>query len=65
MANTPKRLLLPEELAEQVQIPVRTLYAWRLKGEGPRAIRVGKHIRFRQSDVDEWLESRADPDRVA
>jgi excisionase family DNA binding protein len=50
------RLLTPEELSEQMTIPIPTLYRWRHEGKGPRAIRVGKHLRYRPEDVDAWLE---------
>ena len=37
------------------------LRLWRqaLYGTGPRAIKVGKHIRYRTSDVEQWLEDLA------
>jgi hypothetical protein len=25
-------------------------------GSGPRALRIGRHVRFRPKDVSEWLE---------
>ncbi len=55
----------PQDLSRQVGVPVATIYTWRSRGEGPRAIRVGKHLRYRQSDIDAWLERQADPVRVA
>ena len=51
-------LMSLHEVAAYLSIPVRTLYSWRAKGEGPRAYRVGKHLRYRQADVDAWLETR-------
>jgi Helix-turn-helix domain len=39
-------------------IPTRTLERWRQTGEGPRFIRLGRQVRYRQSDLDAWLESR-------
>lgn len=54
------RLLSTEEVARILVIPVTTLYTWRYKGTGPRAYRVGKHLRYRLSDVMEWLETMAE-----
>jgi excisionase family DNA binding protein len=54
-------LMTTEELAGYLQLPITSLYAWRSRREGPRAIRVGKHLRWRKSDVDAWLERQADP----
>jgi excisionase family DNA binding protein len=55
------RLLSVEELAEICGVPVRTVYSWRLKGQGPRGIRVGRFVRYRPADVERWLEEQADP----
>ena len=50
----------PEYLAESLGVPVRTVYAWRYKGEGPKAYKIGRHVRYRPEDVDVWLEQQAD-----
>lgn len=49
-------LLTTDELSEYLKVPTRTLHAWRYKRTGPRGIRVGRHVRYRRSDVDEWLD---------
>ncbi len=54
-------LLSTEDVARHLGVPVATLYAWRTRGEGPRAYRVGKHLRYRSADVVAWLERQADP----
>lgn len=36
-------------------VPVATLYQWRHLGTGPKAYRLGKHLRYRQADVEAWL----------
>jgi hypothetical protein len=40
------RLLTAEELADFLDLPIKTLYAWRYRGEDPVSFRVGKHIRY-------------------
>lgn len=35
-----------------------TLADWRTKRTGPAYIRVGRLIRYRQTDLDAWLETR-------
>jgi excisionase family DNA binding protein len=54
-------LLSPEELAGLLGVPVATIYRWRSHGEGPHGFRIGRHVRYRLDDVDQWLESRRDP----
>ena len=49
-----------QDVADYLQIPITTLYQWRTKGTGPRAVKVGRHIRFRQEDVDAWCEQHSD-----
>ena len=51
------RLLSIGELADLLQIPVRTLYQWRYKEEGSPALKIGKHLRYRPADVEAWLET--------
>lgn len=49
-----------EQLADELGVQVRTIYAWRTKSRGPRAARFGKHLRFRRSDVEAWIEAQLD-----
>jgi excisionase family DNA binding protein len=48
-----------DQVAEFLGVPVQTLYQWRYKGTGPRASKVGVHIRYRWSDVERWLDQQA------
>jgi excisionase family DNA binding protein len=50
------RLLTVQELADYLGVPVATLYQWRYRREGPPGFRVGRHIRYRWTDVVEWIE---------
>jgi excisionase family DNA binding protein len=54
------RLLTVQELADLLQVPLKTIYTWRYKGIGPPAVPVGKYLRFRTEDVAAWLDTRAD-----
>lgn len=54
-----------EKLAEELGVPVRTVYAWRVKGTGPKGATFGKHVRFRRSDVNAWIEKQFDTDPAA
>lgn len=50
----------PETLAEYLDVPVRSVYGWRTTGTGPRGAKVGKHVRYRRSEVDRWLDEQRD-----
>jgi excisionase family DNA binding protein len=47
------------EVAEYLRLPVGTLYGWRYRGKGPVGMRVGRHVRYRRADVEEWLDRGA------
>lgn len=51
------RLLWPEEVAEMLGVPVGTLANWRYQGRGPAFVKVGRHVRYRRSDVVRWIEA--------
>jgi excisionase family DNA binding protein len=51
-------LLTVEDLSVTLKVPVTTVYAWRHKGHGPPAIKVGRYLRYRRRDVDRWLDER-------
>jgi excisionase family DNA binding protein len=60
----PQRLLTVEELAQLLGVPVATLYRWRHYGDqGPLAIKVGKHLRYRPEDVEEWCLGLAEREK--
>lgn len=52
-------LLTPRDVATYLKVPVKTVYRWNTTGTGPHYTRVGKHVRYRLADVDEWLDARA------
>jgi len=52
-----------EELAEWLDVPVRTVYAWRHKGLAPRGATFGRHVRFRRADVEIWIAEQYDEPR--
>lgn len=59
MGAARKKHLSITDLAEELQVPVRTIYYWRAQRppKGPRGFTVGKHVRYRREDVDAWIES--------
>lgn len=48
-----------QEVSAYLGVPVNTIYQWRIRGVGPRAVRVGRWLRYRWEDVDRWLEQQA------
>ena len=53
------------EVAQILKCTTAALRRWRREGRGPRFIRVGRLIRYRLADVEEFLESNASSSRAA
>ena len=55
------KILTTEEAAEEFEIPVGTLIKARIKGNGPRFLKLGDAnnapLRYRASDIEDWLDS--------
>ena len=69
--NVNERCPRPQELADGYGLPAETLAQWASKGTGPRYARMGRHVRYRLSDVIDRETKRiqdelgdADQDRV-
>lgn len=62
MADNP--WMSPDELAEWFGIPLATVYRWRSRGDGPKGYKIGRHVRYRRSDVEAWTETQADAPRL-
>lgn len=48
----------PKDVADELGIPIRTVYQWNSKGIGPRAAKIGRHVRYRRADVETWIEAQ-------
>jgi excisionase family DNA binding protein len=52
-----EKLLSTKEVAELLGVPYRTILDWR-PDQRPPAARIGKHLRFKPSDVESWVEDK-------
>jgi len=55
--------LSPAELAVRYDVPIETVYGWNKTGRGPQFLRIGRHVRYRVTDVLAWEKSRVVPAR--
>lgn len=46
------------DVADFLRVSVKTVYKWRLTGDGPIGARIGKHLRYDPIDVVAWFESQ-------
>lgn len=50
-------ILTTEQAAEMLGMSERTLENWRWKREGPSYIKLGRSIRYRKTDVENWIKA--------
>lgn len=44
-----------QQLAKELHVSAQTIYDLRSQGRGPTGFRVGRHLRFRKSEIEAWL----------
>lgn len=47
-----------QEAAQRIRSVPATMERWRSQGTGPRFVKIGGKVFYRDSDLDEWVESR-------
>jgi predicted DNA-binding transcriptional regulator AlpA len=50
--------LKTEAAAEFLQVKPTTLEQWRWNGKGPRFCKLGRSVRYRKSDLEEFINDR-------
>ncbi|WP_210480684.1 AlpA family transcriptional regulator [Naasia sp. SYSU D00948] len=56
-------MLSTSELAEYLGVAPQAIYDLRTSGRGPRAVHVGRELRYRVSEIEAWIERLSDPVR--
>ncbi|WP_100447035.1 helix-turn-helix domain-containing protein [Glycomyces xiaoerkulensis] len=51
-----ERLWTIEETAAYLGFPVETLRTWRKRKVGPKAAKMGRHLRYHPGHVKRWVE---------
>ena len=55
----PSALLTEVQTGEVLNLSIRTLQAWRLRGGGPKFVRLsGRAVRYRNGDLAAFIEAR-------
>ena len=59
MPTPTEQLLTGSQVAERLALgSARTLETWRQAGTGPPFVKLGKLIRYKVSDLNNWIETR-------
>jgi len=54
-----KPILVDEKaMAAQLGVQTKTCQMWRLRGYGPPFIKVGRLVKYLESDIQAWIESQ-------
>ncbi|MCK5384406.1 MAG: helix-turn-helix domain-containing protein [Alphaproteobacteria bacterium] len=51
-------LLTPDQTAEHLCISEMTLRKWRWEGKGPRFVKMGRKVLYRQIDLNDYVEGQ-------
>lgn len=44
-----------DDVALYLRVPVKTLYQWKWRGEGPPVRKMGRHLRYDPAEVKSWF----------
>jgi predicted DNA-binding transcriptional regulator AlpA len=59
VVQSSRALATPAEVAEHIRKPEATLRQWRYLNIGPKYLKIGRDVRYRWDDVEQWLDERA------
>ncbi len=48
-------LLNEHQASQYLNVSVRSLQAWRLRGGGPKYAKLGRSVRYRRTDLDHYV----------
>ena len=61
----PSGLMTPRDAAVYIGVKINTLAVWRMTNRyGLPFVKLGKVIRYRKSDLDEWIDENASTNRA-
>lgn len=67
MAGTDTSLgvyLTPDEVSALLKIPRKRLLNWRNRGVGPPSTRFGREVRYRQDELEKWIQAERQADAI-
>ena len=54
-AEAATELLTPGQQSRKLTVPTATLAFWRTTNQGPKFLKIGRHVRYNIQDVNDWL----------
>lgn len=56
MSGDRRPLATASDVSQHLGVPVETLRKWRYLKRGPQYVPIGKYVRYRWTDVEDWLD---------
>jgi predicted DNA-binding transcriptional regulator AlpA len=53
----PPEMLNERQVAEFLNVSVKSLQGWRLFRKGPKFVKIGRAVRYRRRDLEKWVDS--------
>jgi excisionase family DNA binding protein len=53
------RLWTVDDVSRYLGVPVKTLYQWKWRGEGPPVRKIGRHLRYDPAKLLAWVDQAA------
>jgi excisionase family DNA binding protein len=50
-------LLTERQAAQRLTVAVKTLQAWRVRGGGPKFVKLGRSVRYTEQDLEEYVRA--------
>jgi excisionase family DNA binding protein len=51
--------LTPQQVSAELAVSTKTLEGWRHKRSGPPFVKIGRLVRYRRCDLDNWLHNQS------
>lgn len=48
----------PQDVSAYTGVPLNTVNKWRWHSKGPPFMHIGKYVRYRKADVEQWLDAQ-------
>jgi len=55
--SQPGHLLTEAQAADFLNISIRSLQSWRVRGGGPAFLKLGRSVRYRYAELQTWLDA--------
>ena len=55
MSALPEDVLNEKEMAALLRISIKSLQGWRYKGNGPKFLKLGRCVRYRRGDLQDFV----------